>query len=187
MLKMREGNGLVEEVWKEIEEAPNCFVSNLGRVKVGERTITDVKGITRIYKEKMVAQNKKKTGYMEVGLPVDVNKRIYRLVHRLVLMAFDPRDNQEDLEVNHKDEDKTNNILSNLEWMTSKENCNYGTRNERCSKAREKKVKCITTNIIYNSLTEAAKATGCNKPSIFKCCRGIYSQTHGLQWEYYND
>lgn len=184
---MRRESGLMEEVWKEIEEAPNCFVSDLGRVKVGERTIIDTKGVIRTYKEKIMAQNKKKTGYMEVSLPISINKHIYRLVHRLVLMAFDPRDNQEELEVNHKDEDKTNNALSNLEWVTSKENCNYGTRNKRCSEARGKKVRCITTDTIYDSLTEGAKATGCNKPSIFKCCRGIYSQTRGLKWEYYND
>jgi hypothetical protein len=52
------------------------------------------------------------------------------MVHRLVMLTYCPTDNEK-LEVNHKDENKNNNAINNLEWITHQENCNYGTRNER--------------------------------------------------------
>ncbi|MBU3106699.1 HNH endonuclease [Clostridium gasigenes] len=70
-------------------------------------------------------------GYNYVNFNVD-GKRTTQLVHRLVLMAFNPVENMGFLKVNFKDENINNLDLSNLEWCTSKENANYGTRNFRC-------------------------------------------------------
>lgn len=178
----------MDEVWKVIEEAPNCLVSNLGNVKVSQRTIVTSTGHSVTYKEHDIAKNKKRTGYLEVALPVDKNKRIYRLVHRLVLSAFAPVEDMDNLEVNHKDENKENNCLENLEWVTSQENCNYGNRNQKISnKIYKVKVKCITTGKIYDSLAAAAEDTGCIKSSICNCCKGKRNHTHNLKWEYYYD
>ena len=70
-------------------------------------------------------------GYLTVELRVD-RKRYYSKVHRLVAITFIP--NPDNLpEVNHKDENKDNCEVSNLEWCTTKYNCNYGTRNKRVS------------------------------------------------------
>lgn len=103
------------EIWKQIKEAPDCEVSNLGNVRVKARDIITSAGQCRHYQAKQIAKNKKQTGYIEVALPVDKGKRIYRTIHRLVLMTFNPINNMENLEVNHIDENKENNILSNLE------------------------------------------------------------------------
>ena len=97
-------------------------MSNLGRIKSNQHK-----------KEKILKPNKKKNGYLEVGLMIETNKRKWFLIHRLVLSVFNPIKNYENLEVNHKDENKENNRIDNLEWITSKENCNYGTRNFKVS------------------------------------------------------
>lgn len=71
---------------------------------------------------KMKTRNKGDTDYQIINfMKIDGKKKTYRL-HRLVLMAFDPRDDMDSLEVNHKDGNKKNNKLENLEWCTSSEN-----------------------------------------------------------------
>ena len=146
-----------EEIWKKIEEAPNYEVSNLGNIR----------HINRCSKPRPVIPSKKQSGYYEVGLSDRPNHRIWRLVHRIVLSTFNPVDNMKKLEVNHKDEDKANNKLSNLEWMTSKENCCYGSRGKRIWDNRKRNaVLCVETNIIYNNLKEASEKTGIHKTTI---------------------
>jgi len=73
-------------------------------------------------------------GYRAVTLTKVTNKRKIKYVHRLIGKAF--IDNKGLPEINHKDEDKTNNHVSNLEWCTHKYNCNYGTRGKRISETK---------------------------------------------------
>lgn len=81
---------------------------------------------------------------------------MYR-IHRLVMENFCPVENMENLEVNHLDEDKTNNCLNNLEWVTKTENLNYGNRAKKYGESRGKKVRCVETGIIYCSTREAER------------------------------
>lgn len=74
--------------------------------------------------------------------------------------------------MNHKDEDKSNNVLSNLEWISPKDNTNYGTGKERSAKSRQKKVICLETKEVFSSINEAAKAVDINPSCIGKVCRG---------------
>lgn len=172
-----------KEIWKIITEAPDYSVSNLGRVRMNGKTIIKSNGIATTYKPHIVAMSNKKCGYLEVRLITDKNKSIYRLVHRLVLSAFNPIENMDVMEVNHKDENKYNNSLENLEWVTSKENCNYGTRNVKCGDARAKKVKCVETGVIYNSGKEASKLTGVSCSGISCCLNGKRNKSGGFHWE----
>ena len=162
---------MLEEVWKEIAEAPDYEVSNLGRIA------------SKKYKNRRILkQNKKKTGYYEVGLCCSPNKRKWFLVHRLVLSVFNPIDQMEVMEVNHKDEDKSNNTLNNLEWVTSKENCNYGNRNSKVSKNKRKKVLCIETGIIYDSEKQASELTGTCYSSISNYLNEKCNIAGGCHW-----
>lgn len=115
------------------------------------------------------------TGYVSVTL----HRKRYML-HRIVAECFVP--NPHNLpQVNHKDEDKTNNRAENLEWCDSVYNNNYGTRSAKCSATlknrldESKKVYQYTLNKIfvkkYPSISEAARQNNCNVPNISFCCR----------------
>ena len=89
---------------------------------------------------KILKAGKDRDGYLHVGLQTNKGKQKFMKVHRLVAMAFIlNQDNKE--QVNHKNEIKTDNYVQNLEWITSKDNINYGTRNERASKSISKTMK----------------------------------------------
>lgn len=105
---------MIEE-WKDIEGYEGIYtVSNLGRVKSLPRRGRK--------SEKILSPSANTTGYLVVQLRKD-NQRKSMLVHRLVMQAFSPV--SEYLEVNHKDFDITNNKLTNLEWVTPRENTDH--------------------------------------------------------------
>ena len=119
----------MKEIWKNIKGYEGLYqVSNLGRVKSLERK----DNLGRKVNEKILKNRNATHGYIAVILSKDSNKKTYR-VHRLVAEAFIPNPNKY-LEVNHKDENKSNNRIDNLEWCDRKYNCNYGTFKERHSK-----------------------------------------------------
>lgn len=128
-----------QENWKVIEEFPDYEVSDKGII----RRLTPGK---RTYKGKI-----KNTSISNVGYElVFFNKKdkIYsRTVHRLVAMAFLPKPDGCD-EINHKDENKLNNTVENLEWCTHKYNMNYGTLKERTSeKLKQRNVEYCTISV----------------------------------------
>ena len=125
----------MKEIWKGIKNYEGLYeVSNKGRVKRLERVTTDKNGKDYHLKEKILKDHLNSYGYLIVNLyNKDGGKQLR--VHRLVAEAFIPNPNNNKPQVNHKDEIKTNNCIENLEWMTCKENNNYGTRNERAIKA----------------------------------------------------
>ena len=96
-------------------------------------------------------------GYHQVQLWRD-GKCEYFMVHRLVLEAYSPIEGMENLQANHIDENPAHNYLQNLEWMTPKENINYGTGIARRAQQRYVPVRCIETDIIYESRKAAASA-----------------------------
>ena len=106
-------------------------VSNLGRVKSLPRIKRNFNINTKqleeiILPEKIRRLQLTRYGYYRIGLTKN-HKQIYYYVHRLVAEAFIP--NPENLtQINHKDENKLNNCVDNLEWRTAKYNSNYGTR-----------------------------------------------------------
>lgn len=128
-------------------------------------------------------------GYLKVGLIVNYH-RDQRRVHRLVLETFNPIEGMEKLEVNHRDECKTNNNLSNLEWMTKQDNINYGTGSQRSAYSRSKPVAQFTKKgelvAIYVSISEASRQTGIEKPRISMCCNGKALSTKGYKWRFIN-
>lgn len=95
----------MEEIWVKIKNSKDYYVSNIGNVKSKYKTL-----------KKCLNSN----GYEIVNINVN-NKRITKKVHRLVIQAFIPNPKQKRC-VNHKDGCRTNNELSNLEWVTHSEN-----------------------------------------------------------------
>lgn len=125
----------MEEIWKDIKNFEGLYqVSNLGRVKSLDKYVNQFNGFNiskRFYKGKVLQPHVSNKGYLRVFLYNKEMKKNYS-VHRLVAEAFIP--NLDNLpQVNHKDENKLNNISSNLEWCSSKFNINYGNRNFKTS------------------------------------------------------
>lgn len=135
-----------------------------------------------------------KDGYLQVCLS-DGNghQKSYR-VHRLVAEAFLDTF-QSHLEVNHKDENKTNNSLDNLECLTPYRNCNYGTRNARMALAKRnvggKKIRQLTLDGVAISVWESGheinRQLGFDDGLISKVCRGKKKSAYGYRWEYANE
>lgn len=116
------------EVWKEIEGYEGLYqVSTEGQVRSLNYNHTG--------KTKILQQDTSKRGYKRVRLCKNGKSKPYS-VHRLVALAFIPNPNNLP-QVNHKDENKTNNVAWNLEWCTPAYNMNYGTRNKRSSEAKK--------------------------------------------------
>ena len=139
------------EIWKDIKGYESFYqVSNLGRVKSLSRSIYDSRGYMVYRKGKIKKPSFDKNGYPQIGLCKN-GTVITRKIHRLVAQAFIPNPENKP-EINHKDEDKTNNRVDNLEWVTEKENVNYGCgakrrakSNQLLAKQQAKPVQCIET------------------------------------------
>lgn len=131
-----------EEIWKDIKGYEGIYqVSNLGKVKSLTRNSLNNSNT----KDRLLKQGVTKKGYASVTLCKDKVRRTYR-VHRLVAEAFIPN-HENKPQVNHIDEDKTNNRDDNLEWMTNKENRNHGTAIKRMCITNSKPIICTKGNI----------------------------------------
>ena len=160
------------EKWKQIAGYEGLYeVSNLGRV----RSLWF--GKTRVLKP-----GKLRNGYLFVTLCKD-GKRKHLLVHRLVAGAFVP--NPRNLEtVNHKDEDKTNNAASNIEWLSRADNVAYS-----CPQFAERGVRMFDKSTgelldTFPSTIEAERQTGISHSNICSCCLGRRKSAGGRVWRY---
>ena len=182
------------EEWRDIKGYEGLYmVSNLGRVK----SLVGSYGRTRI---KILDQKPDAHGYKRVALYKNGNKEYFK-VHRLVAGAFIPNPNNLPC-VNHKIDDyehRSDNRVENLEWCTYEYNNNYGSRNEKLSKAmkgrpfteehrnalkgkrdsitlsknpKARRVRCITTGKEFDCIKEAAEFYSIGRRSISSCCRG---------------
>lgn len=119
-----------EEIWKDIENFPNYQISNLGRVKSkGRYTKTGIKNQEKIFRKEFIIKgyiNKK--GYKQVTLYDINNKPKTMRVHKLVALAFIKNKNNL-LQINHKDGNKLNNEVNNLEWISNYENMQHAINN----------------------------------------------------------
>ena len=161
----------MEEIFKEIEGYEGLYqVSNYGRVK------------SLHYGKERILRQQVNFGYCCVYLRNQNKERKNCLVHRLVAQAF--IDNPNNLpQINHRDEDKTNNHVTNLEWCTPKYNANYGTRNKRQGEKICKPVMCVETGVVYPSLKEAGEAVQGFKSNIWACCNNKHTYK-GYHWKY---
>jgi len=175
------------EIWKDIKGYEGLYqVSNMGMVKSLERIITRRDGSKRIVRERILKQKTKTNGYLEVTLCNGSGKKTF-LVHRLVCEGFhkNPKNKPE---VNHINEDKSDNRACNLEWNTRKENCNYGTRNAKSAKTRSKPVGQYTREgqllKIWQSTIEVQRQLGFAQGEISAVALGKRKTAHGYVWKY---
>ena len=161
------------EVWKDVVGYEGLYkVSDKGNVYSVERLNSRGRKIGG----RIMKPTPNTNGYLRVNLCKD-GKTKSKLVHRLVLEAFVGNPNNLP-QVNHIDENKTNNELSNLEWCTGEQNINHGTRNERT----RKKVRAVNVKngevTTFSSIVEAERK-GYNSGGVAAACKGIYKNTSG--------
>lgn len=170
-----------KEIFREIDGFPDYEISNLGRV-------CSFKGKY----PKILKPRKNHKGYLQILL-WQGRKGITKKVHRLVAEAFVPNPENKP-QINHIDENKGNNVVDNLEWVTCRENNNHGTRNRRMAEAllnREDLSKPVvqypTDGVFmaeYSSIHEAGRITGIAYQNIYKVCRGKRKTAGGYLWLY---
>lgn len=167
----------MEEIWVDVKDFEGYYqVSNLGRVK-------RLAGSPRCKEDRILKQGSQKTGYLFVNLSKNGKYTIKR-VHRLVMENFCPVENMENLQVNHLDEDRTNNRLDNLQWCTCQENLNYKNRAKKYGMSRGKKVLCVETGIDYYCTREAERQTGIAHTHISDAARNNKHTAGGYHWKY---
>lgn len=175
------------EYWKPIPGYEGLYeISSYGRVKSLARRTNNQYGKTDHILSPGWTHNKQ--SYLFISLCKDGKRKNY-LVHRLVAEAFIP--NPGNLpQVNHKDQNRQNNCVDNLEWCDSSYNINYGDRNEKVAKKMSKKVYQYdkTTGAllcVFNSAMEAEeKVPGVWAQNIGKCCSGGLKSTGGFLWSH---
>lgn len=173
------------EVWKPVVGYEDLYeVSSFGRVKS--------LNYNRTGKEKIRKPLKTKYGYLQVNLCKDGKPKNFK-VHRLVAENFIP--NPLNLpQINHKDENKENNFVENLEFCDAQYNTNYGTRNERIvlkninhpSKSKRVYQFSLSGNFIrgWKSTMEIEHELGYNHGHIVKCCHGKRKSAYKFIWSY---
>lgn len=161
---------MLREIWRDVKGYGGLYqVSIFGKVYSKKAN-------------KIIQPYRNNKGYLKIDLYKDGKCEKF-FVHRLVAETYIPNPNGYP-QVNHKDENKENNRVSNLEYCDSKYNINYGTGHDRAAEKAKKSVFCIELNKSFKSITEASKATRVCLQSISMCCRGRYNTAGGYHWRF---
>ena len=164
-----------EEIWLPCPDFEKKYlISNKGRILSIGTYNTCKKGIIKQHKKKG------RNGYMQVQLFDSGHYKTIE-VHTLVAKAFIPNHDKLPI-VNHKDENKTNNCVENLEWCTVKYNCRYSNSKEIDIYTKDglfiETISCISDAAIkYKTFTS----------SISRCCRSKYGTCKGFQFRYHGE
>lgn len=166
------------EIWKDIPNYEGIYqASTLGRIKSINSSFrcTDV-----IMSDNSIS----KSGYKVVNLKRGKKPKTF-LVHRLIAMTFLPNPHSYPI-VNHKNENKLDNRVDNLEWCSQSYNCSYGSRQHSQSKKLGKKVLCVELNQEFLSFGEAGRTLNIPYQNISKCCKNKIKTAGGYHWQLLN-
>lgn len=183
------------EEWRDVPGYEGCYqVSSFGRVKSVRNKKNSKKG--QILKD---YPSKGRVIYRRVTLCNGI-KKDYFYIHRLVAQTFLPNPKNKPC-VDHIDGNPSNNVVENLRWVTTKENCNNPISRERNSKAAKKrnvglfgilsksakKVVCVETQKTYYGTFEAERETGVSRMCISHVLHGRNKTAGGYHWEFAGD
>lgn len=175
----------MEEIWKDIKGYEGLYqISNFGRVKSLKRKTLNSKCLY----DKILNNRINHNGYFMIFLSKNKKIKGFR-INRLVAEAFLPNPNNKP-QVNHKDGNKTNNRIDNLEWCTAKHNTQHAIKNGlRTNKYHREIVQCdLDNNLIkeWHSIKEATNF-GFSKSGICQCCKSKRKKHKNYKWYYKED
>ena len=177
------------EIWMPIKNYENYYVSNLGNVMVIKNVAIRINSKIKGIKFLQLKQSIDIGGYSTITLTNNGFSKTFK-IHRLVAEAFikNPKQLQQ---INHKDENKQNNSVNNLEWCSSSYNNNYGNRNIKVAKKLKKKVDCLDMNGNLVKTYESVSATRKDDflpNKVCQVCKNKYGRkTHkGYLWKYHS-
>lgn len=177
------------EIWKDIKGYEGLYqISNTGKVKSLTRYVNSKSSGKLLIKEKIRKTTTTTAGYEYVVL-ANKGKNKTLLIHRLVAETFIPNPNNYAC-VNHIDENKSNNNVSNLEW------CNYEYNNTYKNIHLRRNLDNVARRVIqydldmneikrWNTITDASKEFNAKVVNIVKCCKGERNHCCGFKWRYY--
>lgn len=159
------------ELWKDIIDYPGYQASNLGRIRSHNKVTRSARSNERHWADRIIQQKVGKDKCCRVDLWKD-GKHKTLLVHRIVADTFIDRKMHTSLTVNHKDGNRLNNSIENLEWLSVGDNIRHGFENGLYSCQTH----CTLTDNLgeathYRSLSEASQAIGRNKGYISNCVK----------------
>lgn len=175
------------EAWKPVQMYDGLYeVSSRGLVRSLPRQRRWRRGVEvkeRIIPGRVLKEMKDKKGYLCVTLYDGQGRRKTMKVHRIVAEAFIP--NPSGLpQINHRDEDKTNNHVSNLEWCDCYYNMHYGTRIQKTSKVVAQFKRDGSLLATHPSTSQASRDTGIPQPLISAAALGRRKSAGGYLWHY---
>ena len=191
----------MKEIWKDSPEYEDLYqISNYGRVRSKDKIVkvncqnnkhVKVPFFCYVYPGKFIKLQTNKFGYTTVFLHKNGKQKGF-FIHRLVMQTFNPILSDANYQVNHIDENKNNNTISNLEWCTAKENVNHGT----CIQRRSSKQMVTNKNrrpvvsidefgneTEYLSAWDASRKIGAFQSNIWKAINSG-GKSNGYYWKY---
>ena len=178
----------MQNEWKPVVGFEKLYqVNENGEIKSMDRIITDCNGRTRMWHGRIMKPRFDKDGYKTIQL-CQGGKITQKKVHRIVAEAFIPNPNNYPV-VNHKDENKENNEVSNLEWCTVKYNTLYNDGVMRRAIKRRKPILVVSEKgeiFHFNSIKEAEEKLNLNHGNVVGCLKGYYGRKtcKGYSFEY---
>lgn len=172
-----------KEKWLPIKEYEGYYVvSNFGNVKSVERKVKN-KNSYRIVKERILKPSISNKGYYLVALSKNSKSHTFA-IHKMVMEHFNRCAFDYEV-INHIDHNKLNNNISNLEYITQKENCikaiEYGKVKLKPVIQLDKENNFIQK---FNSISEAHRKTGVALVDIHRCCNNLRNSAGGYLWRY---
>lgn len=169
---------MTQEIWKDTEY-PGYQVSNLGRVK----SVCRRNSLGRLIPEKIKVAHLNTSGYKQVNIWIN-RKGNNKFIHRLVAQAFIPNPHNWP-EVNHKNGDKLDNNINNLEWSTRKANLAHARRilKRKCGGWYKGNILCVETDEVFESSKDIERKTAISAVSIRRVLCGSVKTSAGYHWK----